>query len=115
MTTFAEATKNVETKTIPTFDGICYQSSTITGAVIRTDEGRTFGAKRTDEARVDAGFAGCAFRLGLAHHEIAINIRITGRTIQFRNNADAGWVRCEIEYVGDYEPSTFARAWLRVW
>ncbi len=100
---------------IPTFDGIYYEFSrgSIDGAaVIRMDDGRIFGAKRTDEPRADAGFAGCAFRLGLRFHEIAINLRITGRTEQPWHGSF--WMRCEIEYVGDYEPSTFARAWLRV-
>ncbi len=103
------------TTEIPTFDGVYFETdaSTITGAVVRMDDGRLFVAKRVDEARVDAGFAGCAFRLGLRHHEIAINLRITGRVEKTWNRS--GWIRCEIEYVGDCEPSEFTRAWLRVW
>ena len=103
------------TTEIPTFSGIYYEFSgqTIDGAVIRMDDGRIFGAKRTDEPRMDAGFAGCQFRLGLRFHEIAINVRITGRVEKTWSRA--GWMRCEIEYVGDYEPSEFVRAWVRVW
>ena len=116
MTTFREATANIAAGTIPTFDGLCYggRDERTSGAVLRMDDDRTFVAKRTDEPRADRFFAGCDWRLGLSLHEIAINLRITGRTIQMRNHDDAGWVRCRIEYVGDCEPSTFTRAWLRV-
>lgn len=100
---------------IPTFDGIYYDftRSAIDGAaVIRMDDGRIFGAKRTDEPRVDAGFAGCDFRLGLRYHEIAVNVKITGRVEKMWNGSP--WIRCRVEFVGDCEPSTFTRAWLRV-
>lgn len=101
---------------IPTFDGIYYEfdgSSINRAAVIRMDGGNIHGAKRVDEPRVDAGYAGCDWRIGLRHHELAINLRITGRVAQSWHGSN--WIRCEIEWVGDYEPSTFTRAWLRVW
>jgi hypothetical protein len=44
--------------------------------------------------------------------KLAINIRITGRTIQYREGC--AMVRCEIEWVGDGEPSEFAKGWILV-
>ena len=116
MKTYAAAMTEIASKTVATFDGIDFRGERVDGAaIVRMDDGATFTAKRTDEARVDSGFAGCDWRLGLRFHELAVNLRVTGRTIQFRNNGDAGWVRCEITFVGDCEADTTARGWLRVW
>jgi hypothetical protein len=68
------------------------------------------------EDYVDSGFAGCQFRYPNpvfgASRAIAINLEITGRTIQYRDGGR--YVRVKIEWVGDCEPSTFTRGWLRV-
>lgn len=60
----------------------------------------------------DSSFAGCAFYLPTRHDsmQIASNIRITGRTLQKRKGAY--WVRVEIEFVGDGEPSEFTGGWM---
>ena len=42
---------------------------------------------------------------------IAVNVKITGRTLQ-RICGDL-FVRCQIEFVGDGEPSTFTGGWLK--
>ena len=63
----------------------------------------------------DSGFPGCEFRLrddGGPLHDRAINIKITGRTVQWRSDGPA--VRIKIEWVGDCEPSTFQGGWLRL-
>lgn len=41
--------------------------------------------------------------------EVAVNVYVTGRTIQWR---DVPSVRVQVEFVGDGEPSTFAKGWL---
>lgn len=68
------------------------------------------------EDYVDSGFKGCEFRFPNpifgASRAIAINLEITGRTIQYRDGGR--YVRVKIEWVGDCEASTFSRGWLRV-
>lgn len=44
--------------------------------------------------------------------EVAVNVTVTGRTLQRRT--DSLYVRCKIEFVGDGEPSTFTGGWLLV-
>ena len=41
---------------------------------------------------------------------LAVNIKVTGRTIKCRHGAR--YVRVQIEFVGDGEPSTFHSGWL---
>lgn len=52
------------------------------------------------------------FRAPLAY-DIAVSIKVTGRTVQ-TDSKMVGWVRVEIEFVGDCEPSEFVRGWMRV-
>lgn len=61
------------------------------------------------------GWPGCDFRYPLHACDIAVNIHVTGRTVQFNKNGNyGGWVRVKVEWVGDCEPSTFTGGWLRV-
>lgn len=43
--------------------------------------------------------------------ELAVNIQITGRTLTRRRGCL--WLRCSVEFVGDGEPSTMHRGWLK--
>ena len=43
---------------------------------------------------------------------LAVNVAVTGRTLQRRQGSL--YVRCQIEFVGDGEPSTFAGGWMLV-
>ena len=52
------------------------------------------------------------FRAPLAY-DVAVNIKVTGRTVQ-PDSRMIGWVRVEIEFVGDCEPSEFVRGWMRI-
>jgi hypothetical protein len=57
------------------------------------------------------GYDGCDFRFPLAFGNTrAVNVRITGRTTTRRFGDE--WVRVEIEWVGDCEPSTFAKGFM---
>lgn len=62
----------------------------------------------------DSGYPGCQFRLPVNAtgpiKSVAVNIKVTGRTWQWRG--DRCWIRCRIEYVGDCAESTFASGWL---
>jgi hypothetical protein len=64
----------------------------------------------------DSGYPGCDFRLpvraGGPIESVAVNVHITGRTIQWHSGAQ--WVRIRIEFVGDCEPSTYSSGWLRI-
>ncbi len=44
---------------------------------------------------------------------VAIEVRITGRVAQDRTDGSR-WIRAQVEFVGDGEPSTFAKGWVRV-
>jgi hypothetical protein len=50
--------------------------------------------------------------LSYPDYSIAVNVRITGRTFQRRPYSDMRWVKVEIEFVGDGEPSTFTAGWV---
>jgi hypothetical protein len=43
---------------------------------------------------------------------VAVNVRITGRTLQRRPHSDMRWIKVEIEFVGDGAPSTFSPGWV---
>ena len=64
----------------------------------------------------DSCFPGCEYRLPGLNLDIesAVNVKITGRKIIYRNNCyKSGWMRAKIEYVqDDNEPSIFDGAWL---
>ena len=54
------------------------------------------------------------WRYSTGIQEVALNVTFTGRTIQ--NRADAGWVRCRIEWPQDGEyPAHYSKGWVRVW
>ena len=58
----------------------------------------------------DAGWAGCEWRIKLFPAILlGINIKVTGNP---RRTYTGFRSRVKIEYVGDYEPSTFAGGWL---
>jgi len=70
-----------------------------------------------DDGFKDSSFPGCQFRLPsntCPDCKFAVNVRITGKE---RWDKGSGWFRCEVEFVGDGEPSTFTRGWLHknVW
>jgi hypothetical protein len=61
----------------------------------------------------DSGFPGCEFRLrddAGPLDQRAVNITVTGRTVQRNNNGPA--VRIKVEWVGDCEESSFQGGWL---
>jgi hypothetical protein len=62
----------------------------------------------------DSGYPGCDFRYPSATigGSVAVNVKVTGRTLQRKNGAN--FVRCRIEWVGDCCPSTFSSGWLLV-
>lgn len=63
----------------------------------------------------DSGYPGCEFRYPRFCKiipSLAINIKITGRKIIWRQGENM--VRIRIEWVGDCEPSTFSGGWLVV-
>lgn len=62
----------------------------------------------------DESFPGCQFRLESVGGPLAINVRVTGRKIQYTKGLDSHVprVRAEVEWVHDGEPSTFSGAWL---
>jgi hypothetical protein len=81
------------------------------------DEGYGSWELTTGTDYCDSGFAGCQFYAALLHvkfpTECAVNIRVTGRTIQRPGGIyGSRAVKVEIEWVGDCEASTFTRGWL---
>lgn len=80
------------------------------GSVVWPDN--WFGAEQLIESDWDAA----QFRIKLGSNgpikSLAVNVEITGRTIQYHNLAY--WIRIKIEFVGDGEPSQIYRGWLKV-
>jgi hypothetical protein len=84
------------------------------GSYVEPDEWNIGSSLEPGDDRLDAGFAGCQFRL-LANRlqlRCAVNITITGRKTTRRNGAD--FVRVKIEFVGDGSPSQFAGGWMTI-
>jgi hypothetical protein len=102
------------------------ETKTINGEEVKAEvgsyvvlDGKNFGVKLlTGEDYVDSGFSGCQFRWPNPIREweksraFACNVKVTGRTFQYRNGGR--WVRVEVEWVGDCEPSTFAKGYMSV-
>jgi hypothetical protein len=42
--------------------------------------------------------------------EVAVNVYVTGRTVQWKSGCQL--IRVKVEFVGDGEPSTFANGWM---
>ena len=83
------------------------------GSCIWFDGGSRCGvAMAADDGFSDSGFPGCQFRIHNTVGSSAVNIEVTGRTIQRHQGSPA--VRIRIEFVGDCEPSTFCRGWIAV-
>jgi hypothetical protein len=43
---------------------------------------------------------------------VAVNIQVTGRTLQRHKSSAFRWIRVNIEFVGDGYPSTFSKGWM---
>jgi hypothetical protein len=80
------------------------------GTVIKLD------ARRISEALLPCEWEAADFRFpcwALRNNGItgvACKVVITGRT--FQHFEGRIWVRCEVEFVNDGEPSTFAKGWV---
>jgi hypothetical protein len=64
----------------------------------------------------DSGYPGSQFRIlangGLGPIiSVAVNVKITGKKTVMYNGAC--WLRCQIEFVGDCEPSTFCHGFIK--
>ena len=61
------------------------------------------------------GYPGCDFRFPINFgpiKDVAVNVKVTSRKIRWRDGGS--WVRVQVEFVGDCEPSTFAGGWMKV-
>ena len=79
------------------------------GDAIQGDEWRWAEQLEESDGFHDSGFPGCQFRVKLPSHDVkvAVNVKVTGKPKLNRpyNNWKS---RCQIEFVGDCEPSTFS-------
>lgn len=64
----------------------------------------------------DSGWPGCEFRFPISCggpiKSVGVNVNVTGRGVQYRQGGM--WIRVQIEWVGDCEPSTFSGGWMMV-
>ena len=87
------------------------------GDALRLDNGKVELLLEGD-GYVDSGFPGCQFRFPNpvrgweTKHALAVNLKVTGRTVKYAWGAR--WVRVQVEWVGDCEPSTFCGGWVKV-
>ena len=83
----------------------------IVGSWIQLDDRATWGGLLPGDEPVDSGYAGADFRLdSVCVGTRPVNVFVTGRTVQTRGGSDM--IRVKVEFVGDCEPSTFAKGWL---
>lgn len=80
-------------------------------------DGKTVGKVLTPgDVPVDSGYPGSQFRWPVENggpiKSVAVNIEITGHTLQRKHGGYC--VRVKMEWVGDCEPSTFSSGWLFV-
>jgi hypothetical protein len=78
----------------------------IVGDSIKGDQWSFAELLHADDGFKDSGFPGCQFRVHLYGKDIklAVNVKTTGKP---KWNGLHYQSRCKIEFVGDYEPSTF--------
>ncbi len=86
-----------------------------TGMVIQADQW-AWGARLVDCEQKEAipGFAGADFRVEMWNTgvSLAVNVVITGR-VPTRRAGDY-WLRCKIVFVGDCEPDTVVKGWIKL-
>lgn len=80
------------------------------GSYVRPD-GWTYGAHLVDSEWNMAQFYLPTNSNGPVK-SLAVNVTITGRTLRRKDDNDC--IRVKIEFVGDGEPSTFTKGWLKV-
>ena len=69
---------------------------------------RTFGLIECD----DWDAADYRIPMNVAPHAVAVIVRQTGKAV-IHSIMGATWVRCSITFVGDCEPDTTERGWMR--
>lgn len=52
------------------------------------------------------------YRMPIRFHDVACNIKVTGRTVQY--NGVCAWVRIAVTFIGDGEANSVVRGWGRV-
>lgn len=85
-----------------------------TGMTVHPDEWNDFSRLVKDDGYKDSSFAGCQYRLPsncVMGYQLAVNIKVTGRK-SFELYKDRYRTRIQIEFVGDGDPSVFARGWM---
>ena len=78
-------------------------------------DGKTIGETLLPgDAFSDSGYPGCSARYPIFGcgpiKSVAVNVTVTGKS--YRRLRGSYWLRCRIEWVGDCEPSTFAKGWV---
>jgi hypothetical protein len=86
------------------------------GDVIRFGEHKICKRLLPGDNFSDSGYPGCQFRIPVNGGmgpipSVAVNVKITGKK-SVRYNGDY-WLRCQIEFVGDCEPSTFCAGFIK--
>jgi len=82
------------------------------GDYVKPDGWNIGESLKEDDGFKDSMFPGCQFRLHSIGGELAVNIKITSRMYRVFHGS-WGWLRVEIEFVGDGEESQFCGGWLK--
>ena len=75
------------------------------GDNIQPDLWKLWESLESSDGFSDESFPGCQFRLACKDYKLAVNIKVTGKP---RFNGVTYQSRCQIEFVGDGEPSVFS-------
>ena len=82
------------------------------GNYIQPDNWKIGQKLTADNGYSDSSFLGCQFRLSTDNADFAVNIKVTGRKINYDGMMPR--VRVEIEFVNDGEVSTKTNGWMTI-
>lgn len=115
--TLAEDTKR---GTLPTFNGAdCGDEGSQNAPIVALGDTLNLDTLSTARGLLPESWEAADYRLPILGHgpirSVAVRIEITGRRAQFRNADGSAWLKCRIVFVGDCEPDTYGKGWVRLW
>jgi hypothetical protein len=87
------------------------------GSLVKLDGRMIAECLLPGDAPVDSGYRGCDFRYPINSgliKSVAVNVEVTGRTLQRLPYEESYWVRVRITFVGDCEADTETKGWMLV-
>ncbi len=100
--------------TFRTFDRVCFRDAVREAHILALGDRLTHNA--THRGFEPSGDDFSTYRMSVEGfgpiESLAIEVEVTGRKVQYHGGA--GYLKARITFVGDGEPNTHARGWVRV-